>query len=204
MKIWGRLTSINVRKVVWTAQELGLSFERCDAGLSYGIVKTDAYRAMNPNSLVPTLVDGDFVLWESNVIVRYLCAKHASPLFSTDLQQRFNVERWMDWQQTTLNPAGREAFIQWIRMPDAQRDPGKIAESVAKMTPLLEMMNTHLAQHAYMAGDSFTVADIPVACDIHRWHGLPQARATYPHLDAWFYNILQRPATRGVLDIPLA
>jgi glutathione S-transferase len=204
MKIWGRLTSINVRKVVWTAQELGLKFQRNDAGASYGIVKTDAYRAMNPNSLVPTLEDGDFVLWESNVIARYLCTKHASPLFPTELKQRFEVERWMDWQQTTLNPAGREAFIQWIRTPDALRDPAKIAESVAKMSPLLEMLNTHLAQRAFMAGDAFTVADIPVACDIHRWVGLPQDCASYPHLDAWFASILKRPASFGVLDIPLA
>jgi glutathione S-transferase len=110
----------------------------------------------------------------------------------------------MDWQQTTLNPAGREAFIQWIRTPDALRDPAKIAESVAKMTPLLEMLNAHLAQRAFMTGDAFTVADIPVACDIHRWYALPQARASHAHLDAWFANILQRPATRGVLDISLA
>ena len=208
MKIWGRLTSINVRKVVWTAQELGLTFERNDAGLSYGVVKTDSYRAMNPNSLVPTLVDGDYVLWESNVIMRYLCAKQGSPLLPTDLQQRFNVERWMDWQQTTLNPAGREAFIQWIRTPDAQRDAAKIAESVGRMAPLLSMLDRHLSKQTFMCGAAFTLADIPVACDIHRWFALPQPstadQGIHPHLDAWFATVLKRPATLGVLDIPLA
>jgi glutathione S-transferase len=140
--------------------------------------------------------------------MRYLSAKQGSPLLPTDLQQRFNVERWMDWQQTTLNPAGREAFIQWIRTPDAQRDAAKIAESVGRMAPLLAMLDRHLSKQTFMCGDTFTLADIPVACDIHRWFALPQPstadQGIHPHLDAWFASVLKRPATLGVLDIPLA
>ena len=204
LHIWGRITSLNVRKVVWAAQELALDFERSDAGLSYGVVKTDAYRAMNPNALVPTLVDGDLVLWESNVITRYLFAQYGGELYPANLQARFDQERWMDWQQTTLNPAGREAFIQWIRTPDAERSAAKIAESVARMAPLLGMLNQHLSHQPYMAGNAFSMADIPVACDVHRWFALPQPRAAYPHLDAWYASVSERPATRGVLDIPLA
>lgn len=118
-KIWGRITSINVRKAVYAAQELGLDFERIDAGGVFGIVKTPEYIALNPNSVVPTLVEGDFVLWESNVIVRYLCAKHSQgKLYPTDLQQRFNAERWMDWQQTTVNPASRGGF--WQLIPESE------------------------------------------------------------------------------------
>ena len=132
LQIWGRLSSINVRKVVWCAQELGVAFERTDAGGRFGVVQTPAYRALNPNALVPTIEDDDvaaarggapFRLWESNVIVRYLCARHASgSLYPEALATRFDAERWMDWQQTTLNPAGREAFIQWVRTPAERRD----------------------------------------------------------------------------------
>ena len=136
LRVWGRLSSINVRKVVLCAQVLGVPFERIDAGLSYGVVNTPDYRAKNPNGLVPLLEDGDFTLWESNAIVRYLCAREGSPLYPKDLQRRADAERWMDWQQTTLNPAGSPGFKQLIRTPEAQRDPAVIAASVAATEPL--------------------------------------------------------------------
>ena len=204
VKIWGRMSSLNVRKVVWAAQECGVPFERTDAGMAFGIVKTPQYLQMNPNALVPTLQDGDLVLWESNVIVRYLLAKYGNDtLYPQDLAQRFDAERWMDWQQTTLNRAGGAAFIQLIRTPEAQRDHAAIAQSVAAMAPLLEQLNTHLADHAYLAGDNFSMADIPVGCDIHRWFGLPQARPALPHLERWYASVSSRPATQGVLELPL-
>ncbi len=204
VQIWGRLNSLNVRKVVWAAQETGVPFTRTDAGMAFGIVKTPHYLQMNPNALVPTLQDGDLVLWESNVIVRYLCAKYGAPaLYPQDLAQRFDAERWMDWQQTALNRASGPAFIQLIRTPEAQRDHTAIAQSVAAMTPLLAQLNTHLADRAYLAGDHFSMADIPVGCDIHRWFGLPQARPALPHLERWYASVAARPATRGVLELPL-
>lgn len=204
LHIWGRLSSINVRKVVWAAQETGAPFTRTDAGLAFGVVKTPEYLSLNPNAQVPTLQDGELVLWESNVIVRYLCARYAPALYPQDLAQRFDAERWMDWQQTTLNPAGGAAFLQWIRTPEDRRDPAVIAKSVAAMEPLLAVLDQHLSQRAYMGGDSFGMADIPVACDIHRWFGLPQARPALPHLERWYTSILARPAVRGVLDLPLS
>lgn len=202
--IWGRLSSINVRKVVWAAQETGVPFTRTDAGLTFGVVKTFDYLRLNPNAQVPTLQDGELVLWESNVIVRYLCARYAPALYPQELAARFDAERWMDWQQTSLNPAGSPAFIQWFRTAPEQRDQSVITKSVATMTPLLLMLDQHLSQRAYMGGDSFGMADIPVACDIHRWFGLPQTRPELPHLERWYAQILARPATRGVLDLPLA
>ena len=161
--IWGRLTSLNVRKVVWAAQEVGVPFTRTDAGMAFGIVKTPEYLALNPNALVPTLQDGDLTLWESNAIVRYLCAKHASGvLYPLDLAKRFDAERWMDWQQTTLNRAGGGAFIQLIRTPEAQRDAAAIAQSVAAMAPLCWSNWTSIWRtRGYMTGDAFTMADIP-------------------------------------------
>ena len=204
IRLWGRISSINVRKVLWTLQETGVPFERIDAGLAYGVVNDAAYVAKNPNRLVPLLEDGDFVLWESNAIVRYLCARYAPQCYPQDLQRRFDAERWMDWQQTTLNRAGSPAFLQRVRTPPEQRKPEVIDASRAAMAPLIALLDAHLATRAWMAGDTFGMADIPVACDIHRWWNMPQPVPHAPHVQRWFSAVLARPATRGVLDLPLA
>ncbi len=205
LRIWGRLNSLNVRKVVWAAQEVGVAFERIDAGMAFGVVGTPQYLKMNPNALVPTLQDGALVLWETNVIVRYLCARYGDErLYPQDLAQRFDAERWMDWQQTTLIHAGVLAFRHWIRTSEAQRDHAAIAQSVAAMAPLLTQLDTHLAERAYMAGDQFTMADIPIACDIHRWFGLPQPRPHLPHLERWYADVSARSAAQSVLVLPLS
>ena len=205
LKIWGRLSSINVRKVVLAAQWLEIPFERVDAGHEFGIVKTAEYLARNPNGLVPLVEDGEVELWESNVIVRYLCARHsAGRLYPQALPERFDAERWMDWQQTTLNPAGRDAFVQLLRTPAEKRNSDLVERSIAATEPLMAMLDAHLARQAFMAGDSFTMADIPIACELHRWCGLPRQRPARPHLDRWYRGILARPASRGVLDLPLS
>ncbi|MCC2674597.1 MAG: yliJ [Ramlibacter sp.] len=204
-RIWGRISSINVRKVVFTAQVLELPFERVDAGAAFGIVKTPEYQARNPNSLVPLLEDGVFTLWESNVIVRYLCAQSpARGLYPQDLRERFDAERWMDWQQTTLNPAGREAFIQLVRTPPEKRNAQALAVSVAATEPLLGMLDAHLARRRFMAGDTLTMADIPIACEMHRWWGLPLEHPPHPHLARWYQSLRSLPASRGALDVPLS
>lgn len=205
LKIWGRISSINVRKVVLAAQLLQLPFERVDAGAAFGIVKTPDYLARNPNALVPMIEDGEFALWESNVIVRYLCARHASgDFYPQDLRQRFDAERWMDWQQTTLNPAGREAFIQLVRTPADQRNAAAIAASVAATEPLLARLDAHLARRRFMGGDGIGMADIPIACEMHRWWGLPLEHPPHAHLQRWYEGVRTLPAARGVLDIPLS
>ena len=205
LKIWGRISSINVRKVVLAAQELGVPFERIDAGAAFGIVKTPAYLAKNPNGLIPLVEDDQVQLCESNVIVRYLCARHApGALYPLALPARFDAERWMDWQQTTLGPAGRTAFIQWIRTPADRRDPQAIAQSVAATEPLMALLDQHLARQPFMAGDRLTMADLPIACEVHRWINLPQPRTARPDLDRWYEGILARPSTRGVLDLALS
>ncbi len=208
LKFWGRMSSINVKKVVWAAQELGLAFERADAGLHFGLTKTPTYLGMNPNALVPVMDDDGFVLWESNAIVRYLCAKHSlGNFYPLDLPQRFHAERWMDWQQTAINPAGRDAFIQWVRTPLEQRDSGLIARSLAATAPKLGLLDSHLAQSAFMGGGQFTMADIPMGCEIQRWWGLPHAQTpalAYPHITRWYTQMRARPASQGVLDLTLA
>ena len=205
LTLWGRLSSINVRKVVLTAQLLELTFERIDAGAGFGVTNTPEYRVRNPNALVPMLQDGDFVLWESNTIVRYLCAKYPEGgLYPQDLRARFDAERWMDWQQTTLNVAGRHAFIQIVRTPQDQRDAKLIAASQAATEPLLALLDAHLAQRAFMAGERLTMADIPIACEMHRWWRLPLQHTEHPHLRRWYEGLCDRPAARGVLDTALS
>ena len=205
LKIWGRISSINVRKVVLAAQWLGVPFERVDAGLDFGIVHTPEYLAMNPNALVPTIDDDGFRLYESNVIVRYLCAKHGSgSLYPQDLRTRFDAERWMDWQQTTLNPGGRNAFVQLLRTPAEKRQQKLVDDSIAATEPLLRVLDGHLAAQPFMAGASFTMADIPIACEIHRWRGTPVPQIELPHVDRWYAGIRANAASRGVLDLTLS
>jgi glutathione S-transferase len=205
LKIWGRMSSINVKKAVWTAQELGLRFERHEAGGVHGVVKTPPYIALNPNSQIPVMEDGDYVLWESNVITRYLSAKHSmGDLYPSDLQERFDAERWMDWQQTTANPASRNGFWHLIRLPADQRDPALIAQSNSQVEALMAILDTHLATRSFMVGERFTMADIPLGCEVHRWFGLPQERQPRPNIERWFASLLARPAAKGVLDLALA
>jgi glutathione S-transferase len=211
LNIWGRISSINVRKVVWCAQELGLDFQRTEAGGRFGIVLTPEYLALNPNALVPAIDDGEgegrVTLWESNVIVRYLCARHSpGKLYPEPLPARFDAERWMDWQQTTLNPVSAGAFRQWIRTPADQRDAAVIAHSVRATEPLFALLDAHLANRPYMLGEHFTMADIPVGCEAHRWFGLPQTeytRPSWPHVERWFADLRSRAGARGVLDLAL-
>ena len=205
LKIWGRISSINVKKVVWTAQELGLDFQRTEAGGLFGIVKTPDFIALNPNSLVPVIEDGDYTLWESNVVVRYLCAKHApDTLYPQNLRERFNAERWMDWQQTTFNPASRPGFWQLVRTPAEQRNLELIAGSNAAVESLMGTLDAHLATREFMLGAQFSMADIPLACEAHRWFALPQARQSRPHVERWFAGLRARQTSAGVLDLALS
>jgi glutathione S-transferase len=110
----------------------------------------------------------------------------------------------MDWQQTTLNPAGRNAFVQLLRTPAEKRQPKLIEDSIATTEPLLRMLDAHLARQQFMAGDAFTMADIPIACEIHRWRGTPVAQVELPHVDRWYAGIRARDAARGVLDLSLS
>ena len=204
LQIWGRMSSINVKKVVWTAQELGLDFERHEAGGVHGVVKTPAYMALNPNSQIPVMQDGDYVLWESNVITRYLCAKHSfDKLYPTDLQERFDAERWMEWQQTSVNPASRNGFWHLIRLPADQRNPALVAQSNTAVELLMAILDAHLATRDFVVGECFSMADIPLGCEVQRWFGLPQSRTSRPHIERWFATLLARPAAKGVLDMAL-
>jgi glutathione S-transferase len=204
LKIWGRLSSVSVQKVVACANELGIAYERIDAGGRFGVVGTPEYRRLNPNGLVPVIEDGDFVLWESNAIVRYLARAYgAGTLWPDDARECADADRWMDWQATALTPAMFGAFWNLIRVEPNQRSQPAIDESAAKTEALLAILDARLATRPYVAGARYTMGDIPLACAAHRWYGLPLSRAAHAHVEAWLARVAARPAYNGVLTLPI-
>ena len=203
--VWGRKNSINVQKVLWSCEEMKLGYERIDAGLAFGVVNTPQYLRLNPNGLVPTIDDDGFVLWESNAIVRYLTAKHAAgSLWPEDLALRASADRWMDWQLSTYWPAIRALFMGLVRTPPEKRDPHALEESRVKTAEVLRVLDAHLATHEYIAGDEFTMGDIPLGCGVWRWMALPIERPPLPNVQRWFDVLTQRPAYQKIVMHPLS
>lgn len=206
MQLYGRRSSINVQKVLWCLGELGLAegvdYSRIDAGLQFGVVETPEYRKLNPNGLVPTLVDGERVVWESNTILRYLATKHgAGSLLPAEAGERSEVERWLDWQLGALWATLRVAFLGLTRTPEPQRDYGAIRTSFAESARLMRIADEHLQTRSYLALNRFTLADIVVALAVHRWYGLKERfsallepQPEMPSLALWLDAQRARPA----------
>ena len=205
LKIWGRVNSVNVKKALWCVEELGLKYERTDAGMQFGVTKTPEYMKMNPNSLVPTIDDDGFVLWESHTIVRYLSAKHSmGRLYPAELKARADAERWMDWA-FTFQAAMRNVFWGLIRTPAEKRDAKAIEEARVKSNQLAtDVLERSLAGRAYVTGRDFTMGDIPIGCEVQRWMRCPIERPKLPNVEAWFERLRERPAFRKHVDIPLS
>jgi glutathione S-transferase len=204
LRIWGRLSSVNVQKVVWCADELGLAYERNDAGGAFGVVQTPAYLKLNPNGLVPVIEDDGFVLYESNAIVRYLAARHAEgSLWPRDLQLRADADRWMDWQATSYTPAMWGAFMQLVRTPPEKRDAAALEASREKTEKLAAILDRHLKGRDFVAADRFTPADIVVGCATHRWLNLTLLRTPRPEMERWYRSLKARPGAQQVLSLPV-
>jgi glutathione S-transferase len=203
LKIWGRTNSVNVKKALWCIEELGLPYERADAGMQHGVVNTPAYRKMNPNGLVPTLEEDGFILWESHTIVRYLAARHGKgTLWPTDERTRAVANQWMDWA-FSFQGSVRDAFWNLIRTPADKRDAAAIERSRAKSGAMAGILDAALAGRAYVAG-AFSMGDIPIGCEVQRWMRLPIERPKLPQLEAWFERLCARPAFKKIVDIPLS
>ena len=205
LKVWGRKTSSNVQKVMWAIGELGLEHERVDIGGPFGGNKEPSYLAMNPNGLVPTLEEGDLIVWESNTIVRYLAGRYgAGRLEPTDLTTRARASQWMDWQLSVAGPAIGPAFLGLIRTPPEKRDAAAIAASQAKTTDAMKMFDAHLAKNAYAAGNEFSMGDIPVGIMVYRFWQLVPERPPLPNLERWYKAIEQRKGFKDhVAAVPL-
>lgn len=205
MKIIGRKSSSNVQKVLWALAEMGVSYDREDAGREFGVVDTDAYAAINPNRRVPTLVDGDFVLWESNAIVRHLARQHGQgTLYPTDAQALASAEKWMDWQLTTLGPGFTNIFHGLVRDPPEKRNPEAIEKSRAATEANLEIVDAQLAKTAYLGSDDFTMGDIPAGIYAYRWYAFEGIeRKALPNLERWYSALQERPAFREYVMVGL-
>jgi glutathione S-transferase len=204
IKIWGRTDSSNVQKVLWCCGELGLSFERVDLGGKFGGNKEEAYLDMNPNGLVPTLQDGDFILWESNSIMRYLVEKHGrGKLLPSTPEGRADANRWMDWQLTILGPSIVPLFWTLIRTSEDKRDPKVVNNALEKTSNAWKIVDHQLARVPYIAGAVLSLGDIPLGVWAYRWFNLPIERPTFANLDAWYKRLCERPPYQKHIMIPV-
>ncbi|NMX32221.1 glutathione S-transferase [Pseudomonas sp. WS 5413] len=195
LKILGRTSSINVRKVLWTCQELNILYEREDLGIGFTPTQSPAFLALNPNAQVPVIIDDNGVLWESNTICRYLVGLHQRhDLLPAAPAPRARVEQWMDWQATELNPSWGYAFHALVRQNPDFQDPQRIAAGVRGWNDKMGLLEQQLIKTgAYVAGDSFSLADILVGLSVHRWRMTPMERPRYPAVDAYYALLSQRP-----------
>lgn len=204
LTIWGRKNSSNVRKVLWCAEEAGVAYEAIDAGGAFGVVGDAAYRAKNPNGLVPMIEDGDLVLWESNAIVRYLAARYApGSLYVEDVAVRAGADKWMDWTTSTLAAPFRDVFWGTLRTPPEQRNEAAIETARQRCAELLAIVDQALAKQPWLSGEHFAMGDIPLGCFIYAWFEMPIARPDLPHLADWYARLRQRPAFQRAVMTPL-
>jgi glutathione S-transferase len=195
IRILGKASSINVRKVLWACEEMGLPYEREDWGSGFRDTAAPQFLALNPNGLVPVVVIDDFVLWESNTILRYLAACHgAVELLPVAPRERAQVEKWMNWQATEFNSSWRYAFQALARNNPAFSDPAEVDASVAAWSRNVRILDAQLAAAAYVAGDRFTLADVPIGVSVNRWFMTPiPDRPDYPAVSAYYDRLSLRP-----------
>jgi len=202
LTIWGRLNSHNVKKVAWFVEELGIPYARHDIGGQFGF--TDAYLAMNPNALIPTIEDDGFVLWESNAIVRYLAAKNpAAGFWPADPAARAVGDKWMDWQVSYAD-AQRAAFVNLVRRKPEERDADAIRRSVAASTKEMAILDAALGERPWLSGDAFGIGDIPMGVYAYTWFNLDIARPVFRNISDWYERLTQRPGYASQVMIPLS
>jgi glutathione S-transferase len=195
LQILGKASSINVRKVLWTCAELNLPFEREDWGSGFRATDTPEFVALNPNAMVPVIRDGEFVLWESSSIIRYLASRyHGEPLYPGEPCARAKCDQWIDWQASEMNPAWRYAFLALARRSPAHQDRGQIELSCANWARHIAIVDRQLeTTGAFIAGPTFSLADIPLALSINRWLETPLQHAGFPAVQAYMARLAVRP-----------
>ena len=202
--LYGRGTSINVQKVAWTLGELSLDFEWVDKDGVVGAVAVENYDSLNPTRRVPTLIDGDAVLTQSNAIVRYLAARYDGGLWPADPGERAAADRWMEWQSTDLWVDMTPTFWGLIRTPEHQRDMTAIAIHVGNLANHFRVLDAHLADHACILGNRLTMGDIPIGTGTYRYMSLPIERPELPNVEAWYARLQDRKAYRTNVMVPIS
>jgi glutathione S-transferase len=206
LTIWGRTNSVNVQKVLWCCHELDLTYQRIDAGMQFGRNGDPDYLAMNPNGRVPTLVDGEFVLWESNSIMRYLTLAYGqgSLLYPAAPKLRAAVDRWLDWSLSTLQPVDRPVFWGLVRTPVEQRDMPAIQKAAHAEAAQWRIVDAHLTTRNFLESE-FSLADIAIGAYARRWFGVEGIdKPALPHLQRWFDKLSGRPGFRQFVAPPMS
>lgn len=207
LTIWGRANSVNVQKVLWCLRELDLSYRRIDAGMAFGRNNEPEYLAMNPNGRVPTLVDGDYVLWESNSVMRYLCIAYGkgSPIYPSAPKARASVDRWLDWTLSTLQPVDRPVFWALVRTPPEKRDMVAIQKDADAEAVQWRIIDREVATRRFIEGDQFTIADIALGAYARRWLGVEGiTKPKLPNLERWFAEFSARPGFVQFIAPPMS
>ena len=195
LKILGKPISINVRKVLWLCEELALPYELEAWGAGYRSTDTPGFRALNPNAMVPVILDEEVVLWESNTICRYLANKHGrDDLLPQAALARARVEQWMDWQGGDLNNSWRYAFLGLVRASPAHQDPQALAAGAQSWNRHMAMLDEQLRKTgAWAAGETFTLADIVLGLSVNRWFMTPIERPALAAVEAYYDRLGERP-----------
>ncbi|TDQ80632.1 glutathione S-transferase [Dongia mobilis] len=197
LRVLGRSTSGNVQKVLFLLEELGVPYNREDYGRQFNNTQDETYLSLNPNGKVPTLVDGDAVIWESNTILRYLASKHKSALYPTDLVARTQVERWMDWLLASLN-APYVAIFKESKKPAAERGASFDADA-KELRAQLEILARGTAGRPFLAGNDFSLADVCLGPIVHRCLDFPVDLPGLDSLRAWRDKVTSRPAFKKAI-----
>ncbi len=204
LKVWGRNNSMNVQKVLWALTEVDVAFDRVDAGLQFGVVDEPWFAKLNPNRTVPVVEDDGQVIWESNVIVRYLAAKYAlGRLIPADNAGRTEIEMWMDWQQNVVMPGLGPAFVGLVRTPETERDHDAIAAGETVVRDAMQILDQQLDGREFLMGDEFTAADIPLGCVAYRWLAMPVRHGEIANVRAWHERLAKRPGFVEHVMLPL-
>ncbi|MDD2058697.1 glutathione S-transferase [Pseudomonas sp. GD03860] len=198
LRILGKASSINVRKVLWTCAELNLDFEREDWGSGFQSTHDERFLALNPNAMVPVIQDGDFVLWESNSIIRYLANRYGGEhLYPPAPRLRARVDQWMDWQATDLNGSWSYAFLSRVRQSPAHQDPEALATACRNWARNMTLLDRQLeSTGAYVSGDAFSLADIPIGLSVNRWFQTPIDHPPLPAVQAYYDRLNGREGYR--------
>jgi glutathione S-transferase len=203
LTIWGRRNSVNVQKAMWALGEVGVPHQRIDAGGEFGGLDTPEFAALNPNRRVPVLQDGDTVVWESSAIVRYLAAKYGEgTLWDPDPGLRAKADTWMAWAQTAPYREFIDLFWGYVRTPPEQRDMDAVRAANGRMVKHLELLDRELATRPYLAGEAFTMGDIPAGALLYRYFAMELERPALPNLKAWHARLSDRPAHQAHVAIP--
>jgi glutathione S-transferase len=193
LKILGRVTSINVRKVLWALDELDLRYEREDWGLPIRDPKVPDFLVLNPNGQIPVFIEGEFVLWESNAILMYL-AEREGVLLPQHLESRALVLQWLVWQVSELNPSWSYAHHALGRKTPGYDDPARIGQSMQQWEAKMKILEAQLEKGAFVVGDEFSIADIVLGLSIHRWMSIPAEKPDLPAVQEYYGRLMSREA----------